>query len=121
MLFVNPESKVNPDVPNLALAYAATHYNVKVIDQNTMPFPEDRFLEIETDILGISVRSVTYTESKRIASEYKKKYPGAEIKSISGFLDVQCCYPFVQLDKRLEYNEPFSDKYPFPNSRCRTN
>lgn len=115
MLFVNPESKVNPDVPNLALAYAATHYNIKVIDQNTMPFPKDRFMDIETDILGISVRSVTYTESKRIASEYKKKYPSAGIKSISGFLDVQCCYPFVQLDKRLEYNEPFSDKYPFPN------
>lgn len=115
MIFINPESPVNHDIPNLALAYAATHFDVKVVDQNTMPVPRDRFMDIETDILGISVRSMTYSEAQRIAAEYKKKYPDAQIKSISGFLDVQCCYPFLQLNDRIEYKEPFSDKYPFPD------
>ncbi len=115
MLFVNPESPVNHDIPNIALAYAATHYGVRVVDQNAMPEPKDRFMDVETDILGISVRSVTYSEARRIAEKYGKRYPKAEIKTISGFLDVQCCYPFVQFDEKIEYSEPFSDSYPFPD------
>jgi radical SAM superfamily enzyme YgiQ (UPF0313 family) len=115
MIFVNPQAKVNRDIPNIGLAYAATHFNIKVIDQNTMPFPKDRFLKYETDVLGISIQSRTYSEAARIAKEYKTKYPEAKVRSISGFLDIQCCYPYLDLEDKIVYDEPFSENYPFPN------
>jgi radical SAM superfamily enzyme YgiQ (UPF0313 family) len=115
MIFVNPPAKVNKDIPNIGLAYAATHYNTRVIDLNTMPEPRDRYLEYREDVLGISVRSLTYSEAVRIAETYKAKYLNATVKSISGFLDVLCCYPYLNFEDRIEYSEPFSDSYPFPN------
>ncbi len=115
MIFVNPEAKVNQDTPNIGLAYAAIHFGVKVVDLNTLPKPRKRFLKYKTDVLGISVQSRTYSQSQRIAKLYKSKYPEAKIKSISGFLDVQCCYPYLEFDDKIEYSEPFSDRYPFPN------
>jgi len=45
MIFINPEAKVNKDIPNIGLAYAATYYGVKVIDLNVLPYPGDRFFE----------------------------------------------------------------------------
>jgi hypothetical protein len=115
MIFVNPEAGVNYDIPNIGLAYAATYFGVEVIDQNSMPNPPDRFLRYGTDILGISVQSRTFSESMRIAGQYRAKYPDARVKSISGFLDVQCCYPVLNFDDRIVFNEPFSDRYPFPD------
>lgn len=115
MLFINPNAKVNRDIPNIGLAYAATHYNVRVIDLNTMSSPRDRFLRHRTDILGISVQSRTMNESIRIAEMYKAKYPEAKVKSVSGFLDVQCCYPYLDFEDKILYEEPFSDDYPFPD------
>ena len=115
MLFINPNAKVNRDIPNIGLAYAATHYNVRVIDLNTIPSPEDRFLQHRADILGISVQSRTLNESIRIAEMYKARYPEARVRSVSGFLDVQCCYPYLNFQDKISYKEPFSDGYPFPN------
>lgn len=116
MIFVNPNARVNRDIPNIGLAYAATHFKVKVIDQNTMPHPKDRFLKYETtDLLGISVQSRTYHEAKRIAKTYQEKYPKVEVKSISGFLDVQCCYPYLDFEDRITYDKAFADEYPSPN------
>ena len=115
MLFVNPPARVNKDIPNLGIAYAATYFKTKVVDLNTMPEPRNRFLKYKTDVLGISVQSRTFSVSKKIAEIYKKKYPNAKVKSIKGFLDVQCCYPYVDFEQTIEYKEPFSDKYLFPN------
>lgn len=115
MIFVNPEAKVNKDIPNIGLAYAATHFKMRVVDQNTRPYPKDRFLNYETEVLGISVKSLTYGESLRIARLYRSKYPDGKVKSISGFLDTQCCYPYLDFEDKIEYAEPFSDNYPFPN------
>lgn len=44
ILFINPNSKVNFDIPNIDLAFIATHYNAKVIDYNTLPKPVNRHL-----------------------------------------------------------------------------
>ncbi len=115
MIFVNPDTKVNRDVPNVGLAYMATHFGTKVMDQNTTPSPEDRFLRYETNVLGISAQFRTYGESQSIAKLCKRKYPKAKIKSISGFLDIQCCCPYLDLKEKIIFNEPFSDRYPFPN------
>ena len=115
MIFINPPAHVNQDIPNLGLAYAATHFNARVIDLNTCPCPEDRYLERQTDVLGISVQSRTFSESKRIAEEYKKKYPEARVKSVSGFLDIQCCYPYIDFSETLRHDAVFSDAFPFPD------
>jgi len=45
---------------------------------------------------------------------YQKKYSDVLIKSINGFLDIQCCYEFVDFADKIEYSEKFSDNYPFP-------
>jgi radical SAM superfamily enzyme YgiQ (UPF0313 family) len=115
MLFINPDSRANRDIPNIGLALAATFYNTKVIDLNTLPDPKDRFLHNKTDILGISVQSRTYNEALRIKELYKDKYPNAVIKSVSGFLDVQCCYPYISFDDDMNTDIPFGDEMPFPD------
>ncbi len=114
-LFVNPDAQFYRNVPPLALAYLATDKKIKVIDQNTGPEPKDRFLKEKVDVLGIFVRSVSFSESKRIARIYKKKYPQAEIKSIYTPIDVQCCYPTIQFKEQIKFTKPFGDDYPFPD------
>lgn len=115
MIFVNPYTRVISSLPNFSLAYAATHFNTKVIDLNGKPFPRNRFLKEKTDILGISVESRTYQESLRIAREYKKRYPNTRIVSVNTGIDVQCCYPILKFKDSIEFKKPFSDDYPFPN------
>jgi len=115
LLFVDPATNVNINTPNLGLAYAATHYNVPVIDQHVLPYLRDRFLKAKTDVLCVSVKSFTAAEAKRVENLYKKKYPSSEVKSLTGFVDVQCCYPYIRWENSLDFNEPFSDKYPFPD------
>lgn len=115
MIFVNPDSRANRDIPNIGLALAATHYRARVIDLNTKPVPPDRFLNEETDMLGISVQSRTYNEALRIKKLYTGKYPGATIKSVSGFIDVQCCYPYVSLENDLNPGIKFGDDMPLPD------
>jgi hypothetical protein len=115
MLLVDPKTDVNANIPNLGLAYAATHNNAKVIDQHILPYPSDRFLRVKADVVGISVKSFTANEAKRIEKLYKAKYPAAEIKSVTGFVDIQCCYPYQKWENSIDFAEPFSDKYPFPD------
>lgn len=114
MLFVNPDAHSNRDIPNLSLAYAATHFNSRVIDYNTLPEPADRLYSIETDILGISFQSRSYSHANNIKKKYNETFPGANVKSINGFMDVLCCYPFLQWDDTITFNEFFSDDLSFP-------
>lgn len=114
-LFVDPQTDVNANIPNLGLAYAATYYNARVIDQHILPYPRDRFLKVKADELGISVKPFTEVESKRISIMYRCRYPAVAVSSITGFIDVQCCYPYVKWGNSLDFAEPFSDKYPFPD------
>ncbi len=115
MILINPYAGVNFDIPNLGLTYAATILNCKIIDLNTKPRPKNRYLKIKSDIIGISVQSRTYSQAKQIAQKYKKKYPGAKVKSVSGIINVQCCYPYIEFEDKIEINIPFSDQLPFPD------
>ena len=115
MIFVNPDARSNRNIPNIGLAYAATHFRTRVVDLNTMPEPADRYLNEGTDVLGLSVQSRSYGEAEKITRAYLEKYPAAKVRSISGFLDVQCCYPYLDMGEKLEFREPFSDAYPFPD------
>lgn len=113
-LYVDPASEVNINIPNLGLLYAATFDNVPVADQHILPFPKDRFLRLEADVLGLSIRSFTRQESDRIARAYRNRYPRARVKSVSGFVDVQCCYPFEKREEGIHHSVPFGDNLPFP-------
>lgn len=115
MIFINPDAKSNRNIPNISLAYAATIFSAKVIDQNTLADEQNRFLKYESDILGISVQTRTLKESERIKEEYLKKYPGAKVSSVSSDIDIQCCYPFLKWKNNIGFSGPFSDSYPFPN------
>ncbi len=115
MLFINPPAGVNQEIPNIGLAYAATHFQTRVVDLNTRPRPAGRFLRHRAEVIGISVQSRTISQARRIQSLYLKKHPSARVKSICGFLDIQCCYPYLALGEKIEYTEPFSDLYPFPD------
>lgn len=115
MIFVNPDSRANRDIPNIGLALAATYYKAPVIDLNTMPEPRDRFLSEKTDILGVSVQSRTYSEALRIKETYKSKYPDSSVMSASGFLDVQCCYPYIAFQDDINPGVAFGDRMPFPD------
>ena len=115
MLFVNPDAKVNRTIPNIGLAYAASIFNTCVIDLNTLPEPRDRYLNEEADTLGISIQSRTMGEAKNISEAYGAKYPQSKIKSVSGIIDIQCCYPYLRLGETLQIDTPFGDGLPFPN------
>lgn len=122
MIFLNPEIKTNKNLPNMALAYAATILNTKVIDLNTKPKPRKRFLEREIDVLGISIQSRAYEEAEKIKKEYLQKYKNSKVKSVQTPIDIQCCYPFVdfssngnQGNKKIIVEAEFSDSLPFPN------
>lgn len=115
MIFVNPDSRANRDIPNIGLALVATVYDTHVIDLNSRPEPKDRFLDKETNVFGISVQSRTYHEALSIKKLYSEKYPEAACKSVSGFLDVQCCYPYISLNDDLNPGIPFGDRMPLPD------
>jgi radical SAM superfamily enzyme YgiQ (UPF0313 family) len=115
MLLINPSAKTNKEIPNLQLAYIGTISDSKIIDLNSRPEPFNRFLDYQTDVLGISVQSRTYGEAKKIAKLYKEKYPNSQVVSVSGIIDVECCYPFLKLENDLNFPQPFDDNLPFPN------
>ena len=115
MLLVNPDSKIYRQVPNISLAFIATKEGARVVDLNTMPEPKGRFLDHESDLLGVSVRSLTYSDSLRILYKYKARYPQSNGKSVTGIIDVLCCYPFLKLEDNLALDQPFSDSLPLPD------
>ena len=114
LLFVDPPTETNVNVPNIGLAYAATYYDAPVIDQHILPYPKRRYLKYRTRTLGISVKSLTYPQAREVREAYKRKYPDSEVKSITGFLDVQCCYPYMGFEQTIHHDQVFSDSYPFP-------
>lgn len=114
MILVNPSAKVNKEIPNLQLAYIGTISNSKIIDLNTRPETADRFLDYQTDALATSVQSRTYGQAEKIAKLYKGKYPNSQVVSVSGIIDIECCYPFLKLEQDLSFNQPFDDDLPFP-------
>jgi len=99
----------------MSLAYLAGHLSSKIIDLNTQQKPSDRFLNEQADILALSVQTRNYSVATELAKAYKKKFPNAAVKSISGFVDVQCCYPYVDFNDSLKIDLEFSDNLPFPN------
>ena len=115
MIFVNPDMKGNRNIPNIGLGLIATHFNTKVIDFNTKPEPRNRYFNFEVDSLGLSIQSRSYTHAKEIEQEYKKRYPNSKIASVETPIDIQCCYPFIQLKERISFKDTFSDSLPFPN------
>jgi len=115
MLLINPDCRVNKDVPNIGLAYIATYFGARVIDLNTRSNPRNRFLKYQSELLGISLQSRCHREALRIAGLYRAKYPRALVKSVSGILSVQCCYPYLRLEDDLYVNQQFSDALSFPN------
>ena len=114
MILINPFAGTNKEMPNLQLAYIGTISNSKIIDLNTEQKLANRFLNQKTDVLGISIQSRTYGESIRISNLYKKKYPKTKIVSVSGVIDIECCYPFLKLKEDLNFPHPFDDNLPFP-------
>lgn len=115
MILINPDSRTNKDIPNLAVAYAATLYRSKVMDLNTMPDPGGRFYDKNEIDYILSVQSRNYGHARKIKGEILLKHPDASVRTLKGILDIQCCYPFVTFDETLNIDTPFSDALPFPD------
>lgn len=115
MIFINPDSRTNKDIPNLAVAYAATLYRSRVVDLNTMPDPGNRFYDEKENDYVLSVQSRNYGHAQKIKEEILSKHPDTSVRTLKGILDIQCCYPFVTFDETLNIDTPFSDDLPFPD------
>lgn len=113
LLLVDPASDIYINLPNMSLAYAATVYGAPVIDQHILPYPKDRFMKYEAEVLGISLRSFAKNEADRVIRVYSRRHPGTAVKSLTA-LDVQCCYPFLKLKEDISLGIDFSDDLPFP-------
>ena len=115
MIFINPDSRTNKNIPNLAVAYAATLYRSRVVDLNTMPDPGNRFYDEKENDYVLSVQSRNYGHAQKIKEGILLKRPDASVRTLKGILDIQCCYPFVTFDETLNIDTPFSDDLPFPD------
>jgi len=115
ILLINPDSGVNRDLPNVNLAYVATHFKAPVVDYNTLPGKPECMFQYATKVMGISVQSHTAKEAQHIAERYRYRVPDVKIKSISGPIDVFCCYPFIDYQEKVEYAPEFSDQLVFPD------
>lgn len=115
MILINPATDTHKTIPNLALAYIGTISNSRIIDLNTQPEPANRFLQHQTDVFGISIQSRTFSQYKKFAELYKEKYPTSRIVSVSGIIDVECCYPFLEMEENINFPKYFNDELPFPN------
>lgn len=112
-LLINPSSKVNKDLPNMSLAYAATFLKALVIDLNTQTSSKGRYLDRRANVLGISFQTRNKKEAQKIKDSYKEKFPQAKIKSVKTAIDVQCCYHFLDWPDKLEIKKTFN-KLPLP-------
>jgi len=115
MILVNPIGSTHKEIPNLALAYIGTISNSKIIDLNTLREPVNRFLDHRVDVLGISVQSRNYSQYEIIKELYKKKYSDSKIVSVSGVIDVECCYSFLKMKENMNFSQLFNDSLPFPD------
>ena len=114
LLLFDPYSPVNPNIPNIGMAFAATVLDARVIDEHILTYPRNRFLKEEAETLGISVRSFSSLSAERARDAYRERYPLASIVSVTGMIDVQCCYPYLSWKNNLTVDVPFSDEMPFP-------
>lgn len=126
MKLIDPQTNANNDVPNIGLAYiSAVFYKLKIshkiIDQDTMPFPEDRFLK-EKGEFGISVKFNTLLEVKRITKLIHQKsnkiiWGGPHLRNKEVVRQLKKEFPFVEF-KEGYYDEELLtknlDEIPFP-------
>ncbi|MHA1383241.1 MAG: B12-binding domain-containing radical SAM protein [Candidatus Helarchaeota archaeon] len=128
-IFIDPKTNANTNVPNIGLAYiSAALFKLKIphkiIDQDMMPFPKDRFLKEKGDF-GISVKFNTLNEVKRITKLIHKKYPksriiwgGPHMRNKKVVENLKKEFPYVEFkagyyDQEL-LNTNNLDEIPFP-------
>jgi len=114
-MLINPNSGVNTDLPNMQLAYTATLTKSFVIDLNTKQRPRNRYLNNKDKKVLISIRSAALNEANVIKDSYLAKHPDSTVKSITGIVDIQCCYPFLKWKLNEHFKEEFCDELPFPD------
>ncbi len=114
LLLLDPYAPVNPNIPNIGLAYAATRLDARVIDEHVLPWPRGRFLRENAETLAVSIRTFSAGTAERARDAYLARHPGSTVVSLSGIVDVQCCYPYARWEKDLHVDLPFSDRLPFP-------
>lgn len=130
MIFIDPQTNANTNVPNIGLAYiSAALYKLqiphKIIDQDIMPFPKDRFLKEKEDDFGISVKFNILNEAKRITKLIHKKYPkskifwgGPHMRNKEVVKNLKREFPYVIFKEEYYDQELLKtndlDKIPFP-------
>jgi len=113
-ILVNPDARSNRDVPNLQLAYVSALSKYPVVDLNTRTYDRERYLDKKVERLVVSVQSRSLSAYEEIHRAYRDRYPEAEVKTVLGIVEVQCCYPFLGIGDVIRYQEAFSDTLPFP-------
>jgi radical SAM superfamily enzyme YgiQ (UPF0313 family) len=114
ILLIDPPSEVNLNLPNLAIAFAAAHLDARVVDLHALPWPRHRYLSAAGEQVVISVRPYTLRASNAIRERIESRRPGLLVQSLSGVVDVQCCYPFIQPWNAFPVDLPFGDGLPIP-------
>lgn len=113
-LIIIPDTKTNRDFPSIAAGLLSTHWNIPVIDFNTIPGNESVRVEGIGNQIGIVGPSRSSGEIDRLTSELKTKAP-LSIISANGPIDIQCCYPLFRSNPCYDYNTTFDDHLPFPD------
>ena len=111
---IDPPSEVNLNLPNLAVAFAASHLDADVVDLHALPFPASRVHDLRADEVALSVRPHTLAAAERIRAALVQREPSRPVRALSSVVDVQCCYPFVQPWETFAVDLAFDDSLPLP-------
>ena len=119
-LIIIPNSGVNRNVPDLNAAYCGTAWRIPVLDLNS----DDSEIGLLRSIrlrfqhpksIAISVRNFSTDLAKDLEARISHLIPDCRIGSLSGPLDVLCCYRYEQFKVDFKADLEFGDALPFPD------
>ena len=81
-LLLDPPSEVNLNLPNLALAFAATRLGARVVDLHALPWPASRLLRESADELVISARPYSAHAAQEARRRWLERFPSSLVRSL---------------------------------------
>ena len=113
-VLIIPNGKTNQDIPSVTAGFLAAHWQIPVVDFNTIPGDEKQRLGSAHSRWGIVGPSRIDREAVRLAQTSPSQ--GSAIwESANGPIDVQCCYPLYRSERPFVWDASFDDDLPFPD------
>ncbi len=113
-VLVVPDCRTNRDFPSVAAAYISTLLDCPVVDLNTSATNVSRrIFQEEWTHYGFVTPSRAAGEFRKLSSRISKENTKSSC-TVTGPVDIQCCYPFISSPRHYHVGPEFGDALPFP-------